>query len=139
MTAAIDGTREGGRRITQRFERALKGEVLSQDVVAAQGNQVIAAVHHLGEHDNGQVIFGVSQRRQLSAAERADDLAMVEAGHQTHVAAAVVDHHERGIGDVQPGLVIAVHIRLHIRLHTCPHVLQAQTCPLAHPGSVGEV
>ena len=78
-----------------------------EDVVARQVDDVER--DGAGREDRrlhvGLVALGLGGGRCLERGEVADHAAVVEARHEAHVAVAVVDDHERGVGDLQRRVV----------------------------------
>ena len=102
----VDGTAEGIGRGAHGF---IHVEVLRQDVVATHRLNVARMRDEGGHQRQFQMLRGAAGGHELRLVrvQFVQHLRMVEAGHQHHVAAAVIDDHEGGVGGVQCRLVVA--------------------------------
>ena len=80
------------------------------------------------------VVFGCIGRCQSWRCQGVHHLRIVETGHQQPTAAGILDHYERGVGDVQRGLVVAFGV-----LVIKTEVLQCQIRGCALPGTAGKL
>ena len=94
-------------------ERFRLSKVFCQNIIALHTQDVIRAGDDDGHQLNHQRLraFTVIIDRSCSlllgeSGEGGHDLRVVKAGHQTHVAIAVVHHHKGSFGDIQHGLVV---------------------------------